>query len=196
MTKCVVPKASADIAEQIQHPRLRQFYAYWEAKRGERRFPARRDIDPLDFPYILGNLMLVDVLPDPLRFRVRLHGTELAQRAHYELTGKMLDALPFPDYRDYVIERCRGLVASGTPLSVRQDRMLGGQPQRYEALWLPFSDDGETVNLLACALIYHQDKAAEQCFWESETRRVLAARQPARPAPPLWCETSGSFKTV
>jgi hypothetical protein len=176
MTDHVAPSASADIAEQIEHPLLRKFYAYWMTKRGARRFPARHDIDPLDFPYVLGNLMLVDVLRDPLRFRIRLHGTELAQRAHYELTGKMLDALPVPEYRNYVIERCRGLVASGAPLSVRQDRMLGGRPQRYEALWLPFSDDDETVNLLACALIYHQDKAADQSFRETETRRLRTAR--------------------
>jgi len=36
---------------------------------GERRFPARADIDPLDFGYVLGHVMLLDVLRDPLRFR-------------------------------------------------------------------------------------------------------------------------------
>ena len=72
------------IAAKIADPRLRRFYDYWTGKCGERRFPARRDIDPLDFPYVLGNLMLVDVLRDPQRFRVRLHGTNLVARMHYD----------------------------------------------------------------------------------------------------------------
>jgi len=118
--------------------------------------PARRDIDPLEFPYVLGDLMLVDVLrePEPVRFRVRLHGTKLVTQAGYDMTGKSLDALPRPEYRAYVLERCRGLVATGEPLVTVHDRVLDGRIRRYEALWLPLADDGDHVDLLICALIY------------------------------------------
>jgi len=37
---------------------------------------------------------------------------------------------------------------------VRHDRVLDGKYRRYEALWLPFSDDSMEVNMLLCALIY------------------------------------------
>ena len=143
-----------NVAAESRDPRLRRFYDYWLVKRGNRRFPARRDFDPLDFPYVLGNLMLVDVLCDPQRFRVRLHGCNLVTRMNYDMTGKLLDELPRPEYRGYVLDRCRGLVASGEPLVLMHDLILDGWISRYEALWLPLSDDGVNVDLLICAIIY------------------------------------------
>jgi len=144
----------ADLAAQIRDPRLARLYAYWVECRGARRFPARRDIDPLEFGYVLGHIMMLDVLVEPLRFRVRLHGTGMVTRAQYDLTGKFLDDLPITEYRAYVTERCRSLVADGEPQLVHHDRVLDGHKRRYEALWLPFSDDGVTVTMLLCALIY------------------------------------------
>jgi hypothetical protein len=145
---------ATDLASRIREARLRRLYAYWLERRGNRRMPARRDIDPLDFPYILGSILLVDVVRDPPCFRVRLHGTELVRLAAYELTGKRLDELPSSAYRTYVLERCRGLVETGEPALVHHDRVLDGRRRRYEALWLPFADDGDAVTMLLCALIY------------------------------------------
>ena len=144
----------AAIEANIQDSRLRRLYAYWTIKKGNRRYPARAEIDPLEFGYILGNVLLLDVVRNPLRFRVRVHGTEMAGRAGYELTGKFLDDLPITDYRRYVRERCEGLVKTGEPLLVHHRRTLDGRLREYEALWLPFSDDCQNVTMLMCALIY------------------------------------------
>lgn len=146
------------MALEIADGSLARFYEYWLARKAARRFPARRDIDPLDFPYLLGRLMLVDVLHEPLRFRVRLHGSELASRAGYDLTGKFVDELPIHGYRNYVLAQCKSVVEAGEPRVVRNNRVLDERPWCYEALWLPFSDDGEAVTMLACALIYHHDR--------------------------------------
>jgi hypothetical protein len=142
----------------IQDSRLRRLYQYWLTKRGDRRFPARGDIDPLDFGYVLGHIMLLDVLRDPLRFRVRVHGSEMAIKAGYDLTGKFLDDLPITDYRRYVRERCEGLVRDGQPVLVWHNRTLDGCTRRYEALWLPFSEDGQQVTMLLCALVYDSQR--------------------------------------
>lgn len=142
---------------EITDPRLARFYDYWLARKADRLFPARRDIDPLNFPYLL-RLMLVDVLHDRLRFRVRLHGSEMASRAGYDLTGKFLDELPIPGYRNYVVAKCKALVEAGEPRVVRHNRVLDDRPWCYEALWLPFSDDGQAVTMLACGLIYDHDR--------------------------------------
>jgi PAS domain len=100
----------------IRDFRLQRLYEYWLAKKGQRRFPSRRDIDPIDFPYVLGHVMLVDVLRNPLRFQVRLHGTEMTAKAGYDLTGKFLDDHPVTEYRRYVMERCASLLRDGDPL--------------------------------------------------------------------------------
>jgi hypothetical protein len=146
-----------ELPSQIEDPRLSQLYDYWLSRKRNRCFPSRRDIDPLDFRYVLGHVMLVDVLCDPLRFRVRLHGSEMVRRASYDLTGKFLDDLPVADYRDYVIDRCKGLVADGKPILVHHNRILDGKLRQYEALWLPFSESGVEVSMLLCALIYDVD---------------------------------------
>src|SRR5258706_10564796 len=103
--------AEHEFAEQIRELRLKRLFAYWCAARQGRLMPSRRALDPLDFWYVLGPVMLIDVLREPLRFRFRLHGTEITQRVHYDLTGKLLDEIPDAEYRRYAIERCRGLVA-------------------------------------------------------------------------------------
>ena len=60
----------------IKHPKLQQLYDYWSVKRGERKMPSRADIDPLDMTFVMGNVILVDVIAgEPPGFRIRLHGT-------------------------------------------------------------------------------------------------------------------------
>ena len=98
--------------------------------------------------------MLIDVLHDPLRFRVRSHGAERVRRAGYDLTGKLLDEIPGPEYRKYALERCAGLVKSAEPSVVHYAREFDRRFDRYEAVWLPFSEDGQTVSQLLCGLIY------------------------------------------
>jgi hypothetical protein len=142
------------IVDSIQDSRLRRLYEYWLGKAAGRRFPSRRDVDPVDFAYVLGHVVLFDVMRDPLRFRVRVHGSEMAARAGYDLTGKFLDDLPSAEYRRYVRQRCETLARHGAPTLVRHERPLEGKTRRYEAIWLPFSDDGENVNMLLAALIY------------------------------------------
>jgi len=147
-----------NIAQGIRDSRLCRLYYYWRARKGDRRFPTRSDIDPLDFGYVLGNVILFDVMRNPLRFRVRVHGTEMVRRAGYDLTGKYLDDLPITDYRRYVRQRCEGLVRTGDPLIVHHSRALDGRTRQYEALWLPLSDDGQNVTMLLAALIYDLER--------------------------------------
>lgn len=146
----------AALPAQIRDPRLGRLYEYWLTRRGARRYPARCDLDPVDLRYLLGHLMLLDVLREPLRFRFRLHGSEITSRVGYDLTGKFLDELPDPAYRDYAIARCEGLVATGEPLAIRRGRTLDGQPWAYEALWLPFSETGTEISMLLCAMMYEE----------------------------------------
>jgi len=145
-------------ADGIEDPRLRRLYEYWAAKKGDRRFPSRADIDPLEFGYVLGHILLLDVVHNPLRFRVRVHGTQMVMRVGYDMTGKFMDDLPINDYRRYVRKRCEGLVRDGEPLLVRHNRTLDDRTRRYEAVWLPFSEDGQSVSMLLCAMIYDWER--------------------------------------
>ncbi len=154
----MVPNQGQSVTEgdatRVDNDRLRRLYRYWLDRKGSRRFPARRDIDPTQFAYVLGDVMLVDVLRDPLRFRVRVHGTNMALQGRCDLTGKLIDELPIAEYRDYVLRRCAALVQSGDPLAIHYQRMWEWRLCRYEALWLPFADDDSQVSMLLCAMNY------------------------------------------
>jgi hypothetical protein len=76
---------------EMREPKLRVLLAYWNDKRGTRAMPARADIDPLDVPPILPNIVLVDVTGDPPRFRFRVVGTDIVFRYGAELTGRDLE---------------------------------------------------------------------------------------------------------
>lgn len=133
----------------IIDPLLRRLYDYWDEKRGERRMPSRADLDPADMRFILGSLMLADVLRAPLRFHVRLHGTELARRSGYELSGKMLDELPQPQFRALTHRSWAKSVETRAPFHAIRDRILDGRNARYEVLILPLSrNDGDVDKLL------------------------------------------------
>src|SRR5438874_11649731 len=99
----------------LQNPRLRRLYEYWNSRRGARMMPSRDELDPLEMRFILGNLLLVDVLRDPVRFRIRLHGSEMARRAGYDLTGRMLDELPDTQFGALARQSFTAVVETGVP---------------------------------------------------------------------------------
>ena len=138
----------------ISHPRLQRLYDYWAARRGGRKMPARADLDAVEMRYVLGDMMLVDVIGAPPRFRIRLHGSNLSLRAGCELTGKMLDELPPSEFRTLVHKNWTEVATTGQPRHCRRDAVLDGRPYRYESVVLPLSPDGETVNMELVALIY------------------------------------------
>ena len=140
-----------DLAAAISNPILRQVYAYWTAKRGARVFPARADIDPLEFRFALGHVSLVDVLCNPLRFRYRLVSTALTGRLGYEMTGKMTSEIPEFGIREYVTSRYTDMLQRAAPTHEEGDILLDGKLWRFEAIYLPLSSDGMSIDMImAC----------------------------------------------
>jgi hypothetical protein len=139
----------------ITNPKLQALYAYWSDKRTGRRFPARADLDPIEMRYVLGDLMLVDVLDDEsLRFHIRLHGCNLFQHHGGELTGKMLDELPATERRELVTQTFTQVATTGEPMQAYREFVLDDRWAQYEAVVLPLSSDGLRVNMLLVGQIY------------------------------------------
>jgi hypothetical protein len=142
-------------APPIKHPKLRQLYEYWEGKRGARSMPSRADLDPVDIRFAIGDVILVDVLDEkPPRFRIRLHGTNLSERTNFDLTGKMLDDMPAPEFRELSTRSFRKVLRTREPLHALAARQLDGRMQRYEAIIMPLSSDGERVDRLILGMVY------------------------------------------
>jgi len=139
-------------AFSITDESLRRLYLYWDEKRGARPFPARRDIDPLDFRYLLGWILLLDVSHAPLRFNYRIYGTEIGLQEGLELTGKSLDEHPRPETRRELETAWRQVVETGVPVYEVYERETVGSLRNFEALRLPMSSDGRVIDMLLVAV--------------------------------------------
>lgn len=148
----------SSILDQLESPSLRRFYEYYREKAGTRPFPARRDLDPVDFAYALGDITLIDVAYDPLRFSFRLDGSRHVERFGFDLTGRSLDEFPYPEMRQAIYEGYRDVVERREPRRDFRDLESSGRWFRYETIILPLSDDGEHINMLISAISFHDLK--------------------------------------
>lgn len=136
--------------DKIDHGKLRQLYDYWDGRRGDRLMPARADLDPVDIPSLLPNLILVDVERGArVRFRFRLYGTNVCTIRGADLTGHYLDednitALQVPAIASY-----NRILADRQPVYESHrfhpnDRNVG----YYHRLVLPLGEENEVRMLL------------------------------------------------
>jgi hypothetical protein len=131
------------------HPRIADFYRYWEAKRGSRRMPARADMVPAEMKIFLPGIVLVAVRHNPLRLTYRLVGTREVEYRGYDPTGKDV-AEYFAGSSQNEVLRNYELVIESKSFVYDEDCLLSADHSFQEAgtLLLPLSDDGETVNMV------------------------------------------------
>ncbi len=138
---------------ELDDDRLRRLYAYWAEKRGERRFPTKAEIDPVEFPYILGYVTLVDVERAPRRYRFRLDGSILVALSGTDYTGRYLDELPGEQYVAFIRETYDRVVDSGEPYRYRKNGLFDQQHFSEETIILPLGDSPTQVDMLVVAVI-------------------------------------------
>lgn len=142
-----------DIATAIQSEVLRRLLAHWLQMRGRRRMPARADFDPLAVRYALGYLSLIEVHRDPLRFYFRLDGTKQVELFGIDCTRRYLDEAMPADHAAMAIASYSDAVARREPRYHRRKVAFHGRLIDYEVLILPFSSDGEQVDLLMTGIV-------------------------------------------
>lgn len=131
------------------HPRIADFYRYWESKRGTRCMPSRADMVPAEMKIFLPGIVLVAVSHNPLRLVYRLVGTREVEYRGYDPTGKDV-AQHFAGSSQHEVMRNYELVIETKSFVYDEDCLLSADHSFQEAgtLLLPLSDDGETVNMV------------------------------------------------
>jgi hypothetical protein len=137
--------ASSFDVSLVQSQRIRTLNAYWQA-RAKGRMPSRSEIDPVDVRELLPNLMMVDVIGEPARFRYRLVGTRVMQYTGFDFTGCCLDEMIFQG-RDFMEQCYRRMLAERRPIFgnyawLVRSRHFG----QCEFGLFPLSDDRAIVN--------------------------------------------------
>lgn len=126
---------------------VKQMYRYWRSKCGDDRMPTRSAIDPVDIPRFLPQITIVEVVPDERRYVYRLVGTKEVDIRGRDPTGKsVLDGFFGPSLDDAL--GCYDIVVA-TRAPHYDDAPYVTPDGRFsddETLFLPLSEDGETVN--------------------------------------------------
>ena len=133
------PRARSTIASA----RLRQLHDYWNQRRAGRRMPARADIDPLDIPRLLPNLLLIDVETGSGRLKVRVAGTHVVEMYGSDYTGRYLDEIDFGDRRAAVRALSLARVRSWPPMVTRPASGVSSRPAICKSVDFP-APDGAT----------------------------------------------------
>lgn len=136
------------------HEDTQAVYRYWDAKRGNRRMPARADLDPTELVPYLPTIILVDVRPGrsitggPV-YVYRLVGTaEVAVRGK-DPTGQPVETHGFGLALIEVVRNYDQVVNSRAPWFDGAETLLTEQDIRDgESMFLPLSADGENVDMI------------------------------------------------
>jgi len=137
--------------DRLGDPNLVRFYDYWVSLRGDRAMPSRKDVDALHIPpEFLPNLMLIDVLHEPRRYRYRLIGTQVVAASGEDRTGQTFENVGFFKAHPVVLEQYNCVVEHGRPLHSLEPftNFKTGGTYDVDRLLLPLSTDGRSVDTM------------------------------------------------
>lgn len=131
---------------------LRRLLAYWQERRGDRDFPRRADVDPIDLRFMLDRVALTEVheAPDhgPRRYRLRLVGSYWYRLLGFELTGLWMHDFPHANQRKLTEDFYEALIGGRQPRFARRDVIVDDQLLHYEIMLLPLSEDGQRISMI------------------------------------------------
>jgi len=129
---------------------LASLYRLWEAKRGGRTLPARADFSPGEFHRLLSNILLLDILPPPDFYRVRLSGESVNAFYGRSIAGLAPREYMAPDAAAAVGGIVAAIVGSRRPVfrTGRTYWQSDKSYKRFENCMLPLSKDDTAVDML------------------------------------------------
>lgn len=131
---------------KIQDSNVRQFLQLWYNAHIDERAPGKEFLDPLRLRFLLGSLSLLEIQPEPLRFRYRLVGTDIVQRLGHELTGKFLDEHPDPALRPFLVKGATMVHHAAMPIYAHVKSRTLGEDWLLEVVAVPLlGPDGEVA---------------------------------------------------
>lgn len=129
--------------------RLRSLLKHWLSLRSDGRPPSRDALDPLEMPWALGHLAILEVDPsDAERSRFRLFGCHLADLFHRDLTMRAVSMAEKPAE---ILRLVRASIDLREPIQHLGQALFGPSCLQYEYLFLPISSDGETIDMILTA---------------------------------------------
>ena len=132
----------------MKHPSSKEYFAYWDDRRGDARAPERSDIEPGPVRELLGDIFVLSY-DKPAGFPFRVAGTRVCALLDRDLKGHAFPMLFAPDSRreveDIVTVVAEEMLAAVAGVSATAD---DGHRVNLELLLLPFNMRAHTPTSL------------------------------------------------
>lgn len=143
----------ASSVEDFSSERHKELYEYWLKLKADKALPSRADFNPMAVPAVLPMIMMFGVEGPPFRFKGRIAGAQVVDVSGINCTGIYVDQLP---YTEGVSERLTQLLQNKEPYYVEAELTWAKKQYKlYSALVLPFSSDGEAVDIIISSHHYY-----------------------------------------
>src|ERR1700689_601996 len=128
----------------MKHPSSREFFAYWDARRGDARAPDRCEIEPGAVRGLLGDIFVLSY-DAASGYPFRVAGTRVCALRGCDLKDRSFSALFAPDGRreieDIIAVVAEEMLAAVAGISATSQ---DGSPAHLELLLLPFNARAHT----------------------------------------------------
>lgn len=129
----------------------RHLYRLWLSKKSNGMLPARKDFSPLEFKAHLTNTLMVDVIQEPVDFRIRLVGNDFRDVFGEDTAGRLVSELgggmSIHARWSMLLEMRKPYILLDIPLE-----WPGKEHKHYNALMLPLASDGITIDMLLSSI--------------------------------------------
>ena len=128
----------------MKHPSSREFFAYWDEKRGGARAPDRSEIEPGAVRELLGDIFVLSY-DSAAGYPFRVAGTRVCALLGRDLKDRSFSALFVPDGRreieDIITVVAEEMLAAVAGITATSE---DGSPAHLELLLLPFNTRAHT----------------------------------------------------
>lgn len=148
----------------VGHAVLAAVLDYWHSRRGDLAMPPRAELDPLHLPpRVWPYLVLMAVERDEgWRFRYRLIGTHVVDSLGRDSTGRYIHDVQSSDLYEDFVAGLKWTAENGKPLrSIGSASFVEKEWLSFEAVNLPLSDDGISVDKILMPVVYAPAPAHE-----------------------------------
>ena len=137
--------------------------ALWTRFKGETRVPLRSAFNPEVLKPWLPNIVIVEAVGTPLRFRVRLAGTAAVNFAGRDFTDRFLDDVIPAEHYQVTIAPYLHAIESGEPAEddILRHQFIApdGTSLPVRRLVMPCSSDGERIDRFVVGLFLYRPES-------------------------------------
>ncbi|MBM3597763.1 MAG: PAS domain-containing protein [Alphaproteobacteria bacterium] len=150
--------------------RLGRLFEMWQAASQGERIPAKNFADPIALHFLLGSLVLYEVERNPLRFRYRLFGSDLANQLGVERAGQYVDQRRDEEAGIANGGLLRNTAEEGRPYRAAAELKLLGGTWPSEALAVPLTNAKGEIGFILVAQVFSANAPNQRFLIPTRTK--------------------------